>query len=714
MTAGKLPGPVSVTPRLNRWLRFNADRTVTLCTGRVEIGQGVLTALAQMAAEELEIPFDRMRVDAASTKGSPNEGHTSGSRSIDDGGAAVRHVSAEVRRVLLAAAAEKLDLPPDALTVDAGTITGGDRIRQVSYWELPTAELLDRDATPSVTPRSHASHKVVGRSAARLDIPDKIKGAPRYVHDMQLPQMVHGRVVRPASYEATLEAFDAAAVSALPGVLAVVRDGRFIGVIAEREEQAVKAREGAQKAATWKTQATLPAGDALAPFLKENAAPAAIVAEKRAAEGLPKTAQRVSARYWRPYLAHASIGPSCAVARWSADRTSVELWTHTQGVYPLRDELARLLDLPAERVTVTHVEGPGCFGHNGADDAAYDAVLLARAVAPRPLKLQWMRDDEFAWEPFGPAATMEIDAAVDENGSIVDWNFDVWSNPHSGRPGGKSTRRVSALAAAWHFAEPYERTPLTDPPLAGGGGTERNAIPLYDFANQRITKHLVHATPLRTSTLRALGAYGNIFALESFMDELAARAGADPAEYRLRHMRDPRARAVIELAAKKADWKAGAVSDGATGRGFAFGQYKNGYGHIAMVCDVDVEREPRVTRVVCAVDVGQIINPDGVINQIEGGIIQSISWTLKEEVTFDRERVTSLDWESYPILTFDDVPEIETHLISHPDKPPLGAGEVPAGPTAAAIANAVFHALGVRVRSLPLTRQRIIEAMDGK
>ena len=707
--SAKLPSMLAQNPRLSRWVRFNPDHTMTLFPGRVEIGQGVITALAQIAAEELDLTMNQIRLEPASTRGSPNEGHTSGSRSIDDGGAAVRYACAEVRAILVRAAAERLDLPSENLSVEEGRIAGFDRIREVSYWDLPTSDLLNRDAAGGIAPKSPTRYSVVGTPAARVDLPDKVAGAPRYVQDMTLPGLVHGRIARPPSYDATLEAFDASAVQSLPGMVALVRDGRFIGVVAEREEQAIRARIAAQRAAQWNTPAALPVQAEIGAVLKAQAAPPLVISEKAHAEGV--SGRTHAATYSRPYLAHASMGPSAAVARWSADRSRLEVWTHSQGVYPLRTELARVLELPQEHITVTHVEGPGCYGHNAADDAALDAVLLARAVAPRPVKLQWSREDEFGWEPFGPAMQMELFATLDEQGSISRWHYDFWSNPHSARPGGKVSGRASALLAAWHLEKPFTRTPLFDPPLAGGGGSDRNAIPLYDFPNQRITKHLVHATPLRTSTLRALGAYANVFAIESFLDELAAISGADPVEFRLRHMKEPRARAVIELTAEKCGWRSAPKRLEGHGRGFAFGQYKNGYGYIAMMCEVNVEREPRVTRVVCAVDVGQVINPDGVKNQIEGGIVQAISWTLKEQVTFDTQTITSRDWESYPILGFHEVPSIEVHLIDRPHEAPLGAGEVSTGPTAGAIGNAIHDALGVRLRDLPFTREKLVAAL---
>lgn len=705
----KLPGSLNTNRRLDQWLRFNPDRTVTVYTGKVEIGQGIVTAMAQIAAEELDVALTRVRMVSGDTKLTPDEGQTSGSRSIDEGGSAMRYACAEARDVLLQEASKRLDIPADKLTVEDGVITGFDRIRKLSYWELPHAELLKREATASVKPKPAARHTIVGTNAARLDIPAKATGTPRFVQDLELPGMLFGRVVRPPSYAAQLAAFDSDAVRKLPGVVAVVRDGNFIGIVAEREEQAVKARLGAQRAAQWR-ETQLPADDAgIHDYLQSRPTKDQVIIERTDAAASAPGTRTLEARYTKPYIAHASMGPSCALAR--VDGGRVEVWTHSQGVYPLRHDLAGVLDVPLENILVHHVEGAGCYGHNGADDVALDAVLLARAVPGRPVQVQWMRDDEFAWEPFGPAMVVKTRAALDAQGNIVDWAFDVWSNGHSGRPNtAKTAGKVSSLLAAWHLAHPVAYRPQGDPPMSGGGGMARNSPPIYDLPNQRVVAHRIEEMPLRVSALRSLGAYANVFALESFMDELAAAAGADPLEFRLRHMKDARARAVIELAAQKAGWRAGAPTDGASGRGIAFAQYKNGYGYLAIVIELGVEPDLHVKRAVAAVDVGQAINPDGIINQTEGGIIQAISWTLKEQVKFDRERVTTRTWEDYPILTFPEVPPVEVHLIDRPDEAPLGAGEMAAGPTAAAIANALHHALGVRVRDLPLTRERIIAA----
>jgi len=383
------------------------------------------------------------------------------------------------------------------------------------------------------------------------------------------------------------------------------------------------------------------------------------------------------------------------------------VWCHSQSIFPLRSDLAQTLGVEPAAVTVVHGEGAGCYGHNGADDVALDAALLARALPGRPVRLQWMREDEFGWEPYGSAMVVKTRATLDDKGCVTDWQFDVWSYPHSARPGAKDG--VSLLAASY-LAQPPRIAAPGNPPLPAGG-SHRNAIPIYDFAQQCITNHLVTRSPLRVSALRSLGAHVNVFAIESFMDELAHAAGADPVEFRLRHLKDARARAVIETVVQKSGWRERSQAGGARGRGIGFARYKNLGSYVAVVAEVDVEAELRVTRAWAAVDVGLVINPDGVINQIEGGIIQAASMTLKEEVRFDRDGIVSRTWDDYPVMTFAEAPDVEVTLLDRPDLPPLGAGEGAAGPTAAAIANAVFAALGARVRELPLTRTRVIAAL---
>ena len=707
-----LPPTLGNNRRLDRWVRINGDGTVTVRSGKVEIGQGIVSAMAQVAAEELDVDYTRIRMLPVDTTQSPDEGSTSGSRSVEEGGTSMRQACAEVRDLFLQAAAQKLNASLERLEVDDGTIRLRGGNQALTYWQLAAEVDLSREATGQVKPKERSELATVGRALPRLDIPAKLAGAA-FIHDLELPGMLHGRVLRPPSYRATLQAFDAAAARALPGVVAVVQENNFIGVVAVREEQAVKALQVVAKTTRWNEKADLPDEHALPAYLLAQPTEDEVLSDQSAAAVAGEAGKRTAAEgvhfsavYTRPYLAHASIGPSCALAWWHDGL--LEVWSHSQAIFPLRAELSKILQRDKESIVVRHAEGAGCYGHNGADDAALDAVYLARAVEGRPVRLQWMREDEFGWEPFGPAMVVKLEGAIDAAGIVAHWDEQIWGNRHLTRPGRHPN---PGLLAAWHADPSLTPPPAIDMPVAMGGGGHRNAVPYYDFQNERVINHAVQPTPLRVSTLRALGAHLNVFAIESFMDELAAAAGADPVEFRLRHLKDARARAVIEAAAKKADWQAKAKGDGARGCGIAFGRYKNIGNYVAVVARVFIDEVVHVEHVVCAVDCGRIINPDGVINQAEGGIVQAVSWTLKEQVRFDRTRITSRDWEGYPILTFNEVPKIDTVLIDRPDEAWLGVGEGMVGPTAAAIGNAVFNAMGIRVRDMPITRERILAAM---
>lgn len=696
-----LPGSLQTNRRLDAWLRINADGTATVFTGKVELGQGILTALRQIAAEELDLPLDRITMISGDTGRTPNEGQTAGSQSIQNSGTALRMAGAEARAILVDLAAKRLGVAADTLNVADGTISAPDG-RKVGYGELAGEADLKREATAKIPPKPASRHTIVGHSAPRIDIPAKVTGGVAYVQDIRLPGMVHGRVVRPPRYGSTLASVDEAAAKALPGVIAVVRDGSFLGVVAEREEQAVKARAALAKSATWTPGPELPDPAHLHEHLKSLPSKDETVGVKQAP--VPADVRTFEATFTKPYLAHGSIGPSAALAEIKDGKLTV--WTHSQGVFPLRAELVRALKMAPGDIRCIHAEGSGCYGHNGADDVALDAALLARGVPGRPVRLQWMRDDEFAWEPYGAAMVMHTKAALGADGRIADWQYELWSNTHSMRP--ESTSGTNVLAA-WYMAEPQHIGPPQGLPLPAGGG-DRNAIPLYDFPRQRVLHHFIPDMPIRVSALRTLGAYANVFALESFMDELAAAAGADPVAFRLAHLKDPRARAVIEAAAKKAGWREGEKGDGTRGRGIAFAKYKNLACYVAVVAEVEVDRASgavRVPRAYAAVDSGLVINPDGLINQIEGGIIQSASWTLKEQVTFDRNGITSRDWAGYPILTMPDVPKVAVELINRPDQQALGAGEGSQGPAVGAIANAFAHATGRRVYDLPMNPERV-------
>jgi CO/xanthine dehydrogenase Mo-binding subunit len=697
----KLPGSLETNRALGQWLSINADGTVTVRPGKVEIGQGILTALVQIVAEELDVATGRIRLVGAATTLSPNEGVTSGSRSIQESGIALRYAAAEVRELILARAAAKLEASVEQLSVRDGVVSsraGGS----VTYWELADDALLKREATGDTPPKGAAEYELVGRALPRIDIPPKVMGAPVYVHDLELPGMLHARIVRPPGPGMELLTTDFGEIEGMPGVMKVVRDGNFLGVIAEREEQAIRASRRLVRMTEWEGGGGLPGGDPR--YLLDLETEDELVSEK--GESPPAAGlMSLSAEYSRPHIAHASLGPSCAVAELRGGRYRV--WTHSQGIFPLRGDLAAVLGVSETDVEIAHMEGAGCYGHNGADDVACDAALLAKTMPERPIRVQWMRSDEFGWEPYGSPMVVRMHAALDAQGRIATWSHDLWSHGHSTRPGGKGGIN---LLAAWHLAEPMKAARPGNPPLPAGG-SHRNAAPLYDFPHERVTNHLVRSAPLRTSSMRALGAHANVFAIESFMDELAAAANADPVEFRLRHLKDARARAVIEKAAELAGWRANAEGDGERGRGIGFARYKNLGCYIAVVVDVAVAETVRVERAWSAVDVGQVINSDGVVNQIEGGIVQTISWTLKERITYDSHTVASRNWDDYPILTFAEVPEVEVALIDRPELPPLGAGEGTQGPTAAAIGNAIYNAMKVRLRDMPFTRERLISAL---
>ena len=694
-----LPGHLGATPRLSRWLDFREQGVVVARTGKVELGQGILTALGQIVAEELDVDLARVRLRPAATDECPNEALTTGSMSVQESGGALRVVAAEARALFLGAASELLDAPAETLRIEDGAIVAPSGAR-TSYWQLSNRVSLERDATGTIAPKPRGAYALVGRSTPRVDLPDKVFGRPRFIHDLEFPGMLHGRVLRPASPEAKLSALDETKARALPGVLAIVRDGAFVGIVAEREDVAVKAAERLGAGAIWEERESLPDPARLNDWLTGETSEDSIVADTRA-PGACAAARTMRARYSRPFLAHASIGPSCALARWTGNR--LEIWTHSQGIFNLRSDLALAVGLAPEAIAVRHAEGAGCYGHNGADDVALDAALLARAVPGLTVRVLWSRADELAWSPVGPAMVVGLAAELDATGEVTSWRHDVWSNGHSSRPGRAAT---PMLLAGFHMAKAYPRLPAVNVPLASGGGAERNARPPYELPQQTVVGHRVVATPIRTSALRTLGAFANVFAIECFVDEIAKAKGEDPLAWRLRHLADPRARAVLEAAARRAHWGDGPTAPH-VGRGIAYARYKDKGAYCAVVAEVEAGDDIRVKRLTLVVDVGLAVNPDGVVNQIEGGAIQATSWTLKEGVTFDRTRIASASWSEYPILRFPEIPKVEVDILAPAEAPPLGAGEASQGPTAAAIANAIEAALGLRVRDLPITRARI-------
>jgi nicotinate dehydrogenase subunit B len=702
--APKPPGSLATSPYLDAWIRIDADG-ITAFTGKAELGQGFKTAFQQIAAEELDVPFEAIKVVTADTGRTANEGYTAGSHSMQDSGTAILHAAAQVRALLIAEAARRLDLPAENLRTENGSVVAPDG-RRFGYGDLVAGDMLHVQAEVKSNLKDPATYKVMGQPVPRVDIPAKVTGGAAYVQDMRLPGMVHARLVRPPSYGAELTECDTSSIEKLPGVVKVVRNGNFLAVVAKKEFQAIKAMRALSAVAKWNEKAGLPNQNDLLHVITGLPSKDSVIFE---VSNPAVSGQRtLEATYTRPYQSHGSIGPSCAVAQLNNDVMTV--WTHTQGVYPDRQGVAEMLRVPPAKVRLIHVEGSGCYGHNGADDAAADAALIARELPGIPVRVQWMREQEHGWEPYGPAMVTKLKASLDNSGAIASWNFEVWSNTHSMRPGGGG-----CMLAAQHMANPL---PIPEPkplPLPEGGG-DRNAIPIYKFPNAHIVHHFIPSMPVRISAMRALGAYHNVFSIESFMSELAELAGADPVEFRLKHLDDPRARDVVEKAAKEFGWQKGQKAPQDHGYGFAFARYKNLAAYCAIASEVEINREtgrPRLVRAVAAVDSGQVVNPDGIANQVEGAILQSMSWTLYEAVTFDDVRITSIDWQTYPILRFDAVPEkVDVHIINRPGQPFLGSGETGQGPAAASVANAVANAAGKRLRDLPLTRLKIKDAID--
>ena len=701
----QLPGSLRNAPMLDSWIGIDAQGRVTVFTGKAELGQGIKTALIQCAAEQLDVAPQAITLITADTERTPNEGYTAGSHSMQDSGTAILHAAAQVRGILIDLAATRLNLPAAQLRTRGGAVHAEDG-RSVAYKDLVTGQELHRAAQPQSPLKAPQDFTIIGARYDRIDIPGKLTGAPMYVQDMRPDGMLHARVVRPPNYTAKLTGVDSAAVERMPGVVKVVRDGSFLAVVAEGEFQAIEAMQALSASAQWQAGDPLPDADKILDIIKSFPSYDTTILNKGAP--VQQGFRTLKATFRRPYHMHGSIGPSCALAIYEADKVTV--WTHTQGVYPLRNAIADMLHLQREQVHCIHVEGSGCYGHNAADDVAADAALIARAVPGRPVRVQWMREDEHGWEPFGPTMISEVSATLDAGGKLVSWEYDVWSNTHSTRPEGPAGNLLAARYLATPFPQPK---PRAIPQPEGGG--DRNAIPLYTIPNGRIVSHFIPQMPIRVSALRGLGAYHNVFSIESFMDELAEAANADPVEFRLRHLDDARARAVIEKAASEFGWQRNAKLPRGRGRGFAFARYKNLAAYCAIALDAQVDRESgavRLGRVVAAVDSGLAVNHDGIRNQIEGAIVQSASWTLYEAVTFDRNGITSRDWSTLPMVRFPLVPEsITVHVIDRPTERFLGTGEAAQGPTAAAVANAIAHATGERLRDLPLSAERIKAAI---
>jgi nicotinate dehydrogenase subunit B len=687
---------------VDAFLAIDKAGKVTVYSGKVDLGTGVSTALRQIVADELDVAMAKIDLVQGDTALTPDQGITFGSLSIQNGGMQLRQAAATARSALLEEAAKRLNAGKADLLVDDGVIRPKSGNAKTSYAELIGGQTLSLKLDDKAPVKDPADFKYVGKPVPRLDIPDKVTGRFTYMQDFRLPGMLQGRVVRPPGIGATLQSVDEGSVQNVPGLVKVVREGNFLAVVAETEWAAIKASQ--QIKATWSSWDGLPDQNKLWDFVRSTKVVKDEVTSNvgDTAAALAQDGRKLSATYDFAIHTHGSIGPSCAVAEFKDGKLTS--WSASQATHTLRKQLAQMFGLPAENVRAIYLEGSGCYGRNGHEDAAGDAALLAKAVG-RPVRVQWMRADEHGWDPKGPPTLIDLRAGIDAAGNVAAWESEFF-----------------IPQAAGGFAIPLVAASLAGLPqdavIAPGNIINNSAIP-YKFANVKTVCHRLETTPFRPSWIRTPGRMQNTYANECFVDELAAAAGVDPLAFRLKYLDDKRGIELLERLAALAKWEKRPSpqkqsGDVVKGRGISYVKYELVRTYVGAVAEVEVDKASgriRVARFYVAHDCGQIINPDGLRNQIDGNVLQTVSRTLKEEVTFDRSRVTSLDWQSYPILTFPEMPEIVVDLIDRPNEKPWGAGEPSASVVPSAISNAVFDATGVRLRSIPYTPGKVKAAM---
>jgi CO/xanthine dehydrogenase Mo-binding subunit len=686
----ELPGSLKRYPNIDAWLELLADGRVRVFTGKIELGQGLCIAIAQVAAEELDLDVNKVTVSLAETGVTPNEAYTAGSASIETSAMSVRYAAAAARQRLLQLAAVRLNVPVEELQMSDAKIHTKNKKSTLTFAEVLDGKKLSGEIKLPLPLKAKKDYRISGKPVHRQDLATMLSG-DLFVQDLRFPGMLHARIVRPPVYEAKLESFNEQQVrSKVPELQKIVVNGSFLAVIAKGEYSAMQAQKILSEHTEWSSVKSLEGGKDLATYLRKLPAASQNVAQKGGPFGGEST---IRASYFKPYIMHGATGPSCAVALY--DGKQLHVWTHSQGVYPLRESLKDLLQLPAEAIHVKGVPGAGCFGHNGADDVAAEAALLAMRMPGKHIRLQWSRQEEHGWEPYGSAMLMDAAAVLDGSGKISHWQYALWSDTHSTRPGGKAENLLPA-----HYLE----KPFPPGGSTYGGGAHRNSEPYYNFPNVEIKAHSFKG-PLRVSALRSLGAFGNVFAIESFMEELAVAAGKDAYTFRLMHLEDERAIAVLRKLQAMAPVK---TADNASAIGIGFARYKNSAAYAAVAAQVQVNKGVvTIQKMWAVIDAGEIINPDGIRNQTEGGMVQAASWTLMEQVKYDKQ-ISSLDWFSYPIMHISQAPAMEVALIDRPTEEPLGAGEAVQGPAGAAIANAVYHATGKRVRNLPILAEKLL------
>jgi CO/xanthine dehydrogenase Mo-binding subunit len=703
-------------PNVDDWLRFDENKRVTVRTGKIDIGQRITTALALIAAEELDIDYERIDIDKMDTAYALNEEYTSASNSIERSGLSLRRAAATARRHLLRLASVALATDIDTLEVNDGTISSRDSNRTVTYWELLSPRGFGIPVDPSIATKPSQKYRVIGRKKlVARDLPELVSGTAPFVHDMDMPGMLHARVVRPPHEGVRLTNPEALPKPA-DGV--VVRNGNFLAVACADEYGAIKLAEQVRTRCKWTIEVEANRKDIFEQLLTNRRISLPVNSDGASFDPVPEltpppehAAATFNARLRRPYLMHGSIGPSAALGHFEGGKLTI--WSHSQGVFQLRLTLAEALRIEPNNIRVIHVRGPGTYGHNGADDAALDAALVALAVPGRPVLLKWTRADEHGWEPFGPAMVVDIRASIDGDGKIIDWSHETFSGTHRTRPRPQPNQAGPKRLLATHHVEnplpPFVPEPALSGPMAG---IHRGAFPYYEIPRPRVVKHLVHDLPLRTSALRTLGSMLNVAAIEIMMDQLAEAAGEDVIDYRLAYLNDSRAKDVIRAVAESAGWKGQRRRREGHGRGFAFARYNNRKAYAAVIADIYIgdDADMRFQNITIAVDAGQVIDHEGLSLQIEGGVLQAASWMRYEEVLFEGNEVISRDWDTYPIIRFDNVPNIDVILLDRPDMKPLGPSECALSPTGAAIANAVYDAVGLRLTQTPYTPAAIRKA----
>ena len=690
------------TGEVDGFLAIAADGTVTLYSGKVDLGTGVRTALMQIAAEELDVALDQITMVEGDTFLTPDQGATTSSVTISTGGMQIRRAAATAHAALVAEAAKTLNVPPEQLMTANGAVVSTADGRSVSYSRLVGGKNFSLKVDAKARAKDPKSYKIVGKSVARVDVPAKVAGTFVFMHDFRVPGMLHARMIRPPTMRGRLVAFDDAAARRIPDYVGTVRKHNFVAVVARDEWAAIRAARAVQ--VQWAKWEGLPEKAKLWDYIRNSQVVRDDVTQNtgNAADALKTAPRTLKSTFDFAIHTHGSLGPSCAVAQWQDGRLTC--WTASQQTHQLRRQLANMFGVPADNVRCIYLEGSGCYGRNGHEDAAADAALLARETG-KPVRVQWSREDEHVWDPKGPPTLIDYAAGLDDRGNVIAWTSDAYI------PAGQQVSQTTLLAAD-----------LAGMPkdAAHPGSIHQHLAIQYAFPNVRTVAHRIADTPFRQSWIRTPGRMQNTFGNEVFLDEIAQAAGVDPLEFRVRHLKDKRAHDVLQRLARLANWQprnerhrtAGAL---ATGRGVSYMKYELVRTYVAVVADVEVDRKSggiKVVRFYVAHDCGQIINPDGLKNQIEGNIVQTTSRALMEDVQFNRSTITSRDWSGYPILRFPDVPDVVIDLIDRPADPPWGAGEPTTAVVPSAISNAVFDAVGVRLRSVPFTPDKVLAALQ--